>query len=218
MVSPPTVNSIEQLAAHSPSLESIELNFVISTAPQSSAWYLDFGATHHVTGNSNLFYTLQHTTGNNLCSAGGHGHSVSRIGDVHFRFPEGNTKAIPGVMYSPTIQKNLLSVGFIADQNHSLEFTSEGCYIRRRDTKDLIAFVSHENGHGLYRLHGETLLHSGKANSISIEGITKSDLWHKQLGHFHRKGIVCMIKVAVVSGLPNMQVSDRPCICCLKGK
>jgi hypothetical protein len=181
---------------------------VVSSTTQSSAWYLDSGATHHVTGNSQLFHMLHHTAGSNLRSAGGHGHTVSGIGDVHFQFPNGKVTAIPGVMYSPTIQKNLLSVGFITDQNHSLEFTSEGCYIRRRDTKDIIAFASREDGRGLYQLHGDTLSHSGEANLVDSGDNTKTDLWHRRLGYYHREGILRMISSVAVLGLPPLRIPD----------
>jgi hypothetical protein len=59
-----------------------------------------------------------------------------------FNFWGGDVKSIPKVMFSPSIKKNLLSVGFIADQNHRLEFVSEGSYIRDRNTNELVAFAS----------------------------------------------------------------------------
>jgi hypothetical protein len=94
---------------------SIELNNIESSTAQTCAWYLDSGATLHVSGNSNIYHSLRHTSGNNLRSAGGHGHSVTGNGNVHFQFPSGDVKSIPEVMYSPSIKKNLLFIGFIAD-------------------------------------------------------------------------------------------------------
>jgi hypothetical protein len=122
---PPFGDTTNQL----PSIGYIKLNSIISFTTQSSAWYLNSSTTHHITGNSQLFYTLHYTFGNNLHSVGGHSHTISSIGCIHFRFPDGNMKTIPRIMYSPTIQKNLLLVGFIANQNHGLEFTFERCYI-----------------------------------------------------------------------------------------
>jgi hypothetical protein len=96
------------------------MNSIVSFATQSSTWYSDSSAIHHIIGNSQIFNTLHHTSDSNLRSTGSHNDTISSIGNIHFRFPNGNVKTILGIMYSPTIQKNLFSVDFIVDQNHSL--------------------------------------------------------------------------------------------------
>jgi hypothetical protein len=77
------------------SFDPIELNSVESSTVPSSTWYLDSGGTHHVSGNPNIFQSLRHTSRNNLQSAGGHGHSVTGIGHVHFQFLMDTSKVYP---------------------------------------------------------------------------------------------------------------------------
>jgi hypothetical protein len=67
-------------------LSEIELNLVENLSTPQSAWYLDSGATYHVSGKWDVFHVMKNSFGNNLRSAGGQGHSITGVGDVHFQF------------------------------------------------------------------------------------------------------------------------------------
>jgi hypothetical protein len=71
------------------------------------------------------------------------------MGNVNIQFFDGVVKNIP-----PTTQKKLLSVGFIVDQNHSIEFLSKGCFLGNCYTRELVAFDERENGKDLYQFQG----------------------------------------------------------------
>ena len=102
----------------------IELN-LIESPPENSAWYLDSGATHHVSGNPASFSSIRPISGAQVRSAGGHSHSVTGVGDVDFQMLSGAIKSIPHVLYTPGITKNLLSVGSLTDKRKTLVFKSQ---------------------------------------------------------------------------------------------
>jgi transposase InsO family protein len=193
-----------------------ELN-LIGDSVHNSAWYLDSGATYHISGNATVFSDLEQRQCSGVKSAGGQGHDVLGIGNVSVLFPEGTIRTIPQVLYSPSIQKNLLSIGSITDNNHSVEFLSEGCYIRNRFTKETIAYAPREGNRGLYRLDGATVTQP-EVNMVTMEKPTQFDVWHHRLGHFHKEGLHRMIRNRAVNGLPSMQLPDRPCATCFQGK
>ena len=63
----------------------VELNLV-ETPQQTSSWYLDSGATHHVSGDPSVFSSLHQTSGSQVRSAGGQNHTVTGVGNVDVRF------------------------------------------------------------------------------------------------------------------------------------
>jgi hypothetical protein len=58
-----------------------EVNNVESKSA-SPSWYLDSGATNHVSGDSKLFSSLTAKQGTKITSAGRQGHDVIGIGNV----------------------------------------------------------------------------------------------------------------------------------------
>jgi hypothetical protein len=107
----------------------VELNLVESPLPLPSLWYLDSRAIHHVSEKTIIFSTMQHMNNNNLRLTNGQEHGVVSIGNVNIQCFDGVVKNIPHVLHSPAIQNNFLSIGFIVDQNHSIEFFSKGCFV-----------------------------------------------------------------------------------------
>jgi hypothetical protein len=173
------------------------------TAP----WYLDSGASHHVSGDSVVFSSLAASSGTKITSAGGHAHDVTGMGNVAIRFPTGEIHKVTHILYSPGITKNLLSVGFLAEKGFSLEFKSHACYIRDSIGK-VIAVAERNPRNGLYQLHGETITHCSEVLSCTTSHSPLVMKWHKRLGHFHVQGIRRMIQARLVTGLSKMTLSD----------
>ena len=77
----------------------VELNLV-ETPQQTSSWYLDSGATHHVSGDPLVFSSLQQTSGSQVRSAGGQNHTVTGVGNIDVRFLSEKIN-ISSVLYTP---------------------------------------------------------------------------------------------------------------------
>ena len=129
----------------------VELN-MLEVPQSSSSWYLDSCATHHVSGDPNVFSSISPTSGYQIRSAGGHSHDVIGVENVDIQSLFGEIKTISSVLYTPGITKNLLSVGSLTDQQNTLVFNSIGCFVFDRVTSRIEAFAHRENGKGLYRL------------------------------------------------------------------
>ena len=192
----------------------VELNLLETPQPTTS-WYLDSGATHHVSGEQSAFSSISQTSGSQVRSAGGHSHSVAGIGNVELQFSNGEIKSIGSVLYTPGITKNLLSVGALTDQNKTLVFRSEGCFIINNSNLAVEALALRENNHGLYRLSGS---HQSRDPEVNLLHHSQAELWHKRLGHFHTKGIQRMANYKAVKGLPQLHFSRQTCTGCQLGK
>ena len=189
----------------------VELN-LCEQPSQTPSWYLDSGATHHVSGDSSAFSSIQPTSGNQVRSAGGQSHQVTGIGNADIQLSSGAIKSVSSVLYTPGITKNLISVGTLADQHKTLIFRSHGCFIIDNATSQVELFAPRENGHGLYRLPGSRISQSPEAHLLSSN--SQAMLWHKRLGHFHTKGLQRMTHFEAVRGLPPLQFSRHTCTGC----
>ena len=196
----------------------VELN-LLETPQSNTAWYLDSGATHHVSGDSNVFSELHATSGAQVRSAGGHNQSVAGVGDVHFQSSSGAIKKFPSVLYTPGITKNRLSVGSLTDQNKTLVFKSRHCFIVDNATQGIDAIATREKSRGLYRLQTgcESLCHT-EPTIYTVRLQSHANLWHKRLGHFNSKGLQRMLASGAVRGLPPLRFTEKICHSCQLGK
>jgi hypothetical protein len=80
----------------------------LDSNPTSSSWYLDSRASNYISGDKSVFSSLSSSSGTKVTSAGGHGHSVTGIGSIAIRLPNGEIQKVSYVLYSPGIMKNLL--------------------------------------------------------------------------------------------------------------
>jgi hypothetical protein len=182
------------------------------------AWYLDSGTSNHITGDKSVFSSLQNSQGQKVRSAGGHGHDVTGVGNVAIQLPSGEIQSINHVLYSPSICKNLLSIGFLTDKKMSLDFHDSECLIRNQHGT-IIARAVREAGSRLYRLVGQTIHYCTEilvCNVISHDNTVT--LWHKRLGHFHHQGMRRMMQTGAVKGLPNVRIGNFSCSSCIQGK
>ena len=69
----------------------VELN-MLEVPQSSSSWYLDSGATHHVSGDPNVFSSISPTSESQIRSAGGQSHDVIGIGNVDIQGLSGEIK------------------------------------------------------------------------------------------------------------------------------
>ena len=103
---------------------------IADSSPLPKQWYLDSGASNHVLGEPSVFSSLSPRSGTYITSAGGHSHDVTGVGNVVIRLPTGEMQQISHVLYSPSITKNLISIGFLADKGFTLEFRKALCLIK----------------------------------------------------------------------------------------
>ena len=129
---------------------------MMETNHSNMPWFLDSGASHHVSSEREIFTSLRASSGTRITTTGGQGYNVMGIGNVAIKLPYGVIQKIEHVLYSPGIVKNILSVGFLAARGMSLEFREQN-YVIRNTIGTTIATPSRESDSGLYRLSCENL-------------------------------------------------------------
>ena len=126
--------------------------------PTDEGWYLDSGATHHLTNNmANMHIREQFSGSDQLIIGNGQGLNITHIGDAFLNFKSSNDKhkhtsiALKDILLVPSITKNLLSISkLIADNNLSVEFL-RNIYVVKDTLKGQI-LIQGLAERGLYRL------------------------------------------------------------------
>lgn len=159
-----------------PAQPLFEKNIAQTSGPShSSEWFLDSGATHHVTHDLNNlskympyegFDALQigDGTGMKICNIGSSSLSISNC-----------TFFLNDILHVPSFSKNLLSLSkLLCDNSLLIEFYSTSCIIKERHTLRVLLQATIVNG--LY------MLPSYSPQAFFGERVS-ADLWHKRLGH-----------------------------------
>jgi len=99
-------------------------NFALSIeTDDSNAWFVDYGASIHISCNKDWFENYHETNnGANIYLRDDRSHQLKGYGDAYVTLPNGCVKQIQNVMYVSSIKKNLISVSTITDKDLKVEF------------------------------------------------------------------------------------------------
>jgi hypothetical protein len=104
-----------------------ELDFSLISCMASSAlgsmWYLDSGASFHMTGDKEIFSDLEERDIKMHIEMGDNGrYSATRIGTITFQRESGKPFQLKYVMHVPSLKKNLVSVAMLEDRGYDVVF------------------------------------------------------------------------------------------------
>eukprot|EP00253_Pinus_taeda_P003072 PITA_03072 len=170
-----------------------ELDFLLITCLVSSVmgsvWFLDSGASFHMTGDRDLFFDLDEKDLGVHIEMGDDGrYSATGIGTISFERESGKPFVLKEVMHVPGLKKNLISVAMLEDKGYDVVF-GEGKAILCRMACKAEGVVSWDDG----------------------------ELWHRRFGHLHHGTLKILQQIS--TGLPKgtLAQSDQ-CKGCILGK
>jgi hypothetical protein len=121
---------------------------------------------------------LKTTTNTTITTANNEIVVAEGVGDVHIQFGDGTSGTIRNVLFIPGFGKNLLSIGTLTQAGYTITYTGKHAEIRQNGSNELIARARLENG--LYKIQSQAC---NEYASIAHETASKTDLWHRRLGH-----------------------------------
>uniref|UniRef100_A0A803Q8Y1 CCHC-type domain-containing protein n=1 Tax=Cannabis sativa TaxID=3483 RepID=A0A803Q8Y1_CANSA len=143
-------NSSNETNAENPQANLVETP---STSDISGAWFLDTGATHHMTTNShNLQNPMDYKGKAKVVVGNGNSMPIFRIGSnsISSNLPN-QFLILKDILHVPNATKNLLSISqFTKDNNFTLEFNDVCCLIKDKTTRQVLLKGTLNNG--LYKL------------------------------------------------------------------
>jgi gag-polypeptide of LTR copia-type/GAG-pre-integrase domain len=148
--------------------------FNTTSSTPNERWFLDSGASHHVTSDLNNLTSFHAYDGQDCLQVGNGSHlPIHNLGHCSLSSSNGSLD-LNGVLHVPHITKNLISISKLTqDNNVILEFHPLFCIVKDRHTKQPLLRAQQTNG--VYHLYSSPQDSIGERVSTTI--------WHKRLGH-----------------------------------
>lgn len=145
---------------------------------QSDCWYLDSGASAHMTSNIDILCDVKKTTPNTVTVADNRHLKIEAIGNARMTLKVesgGNPIKVTNVLVVPELCANLLSVSKLTEKGLRVVFDGKCCWITEPDNK-LVGTASAING--MYKLDVVLphVAYTAKSENSQL-------LWHRRLGH-----------------------------------
>ena len=175
-------------------------------------WYLDNGASNHMSGNRLFFYELDEMITGKVRFGDDSRIDIMGKGSIRFIVRGGEKKVLRNVYYIPALRSNIVSLG---------QATEVGCEVCMKD-----------NQLSLYDRDGQLMVRSTRAKNrlykvtlqvdliqcLQVKGLGDSTLWHTRLGHISKDTMRLMVRKELVNGVPDIDHSSETCVSCLKAK
>jgi hypothetical protein len=178
-------------------------------------WYIDSGASSHITGIREHFSDLRDTEVRIDISLGDNRIvTVAGIGTVSFRRENLPPISFIDVLFVPGMKKNLISVSTLQDRGLEVLFRGTEVLIYPQGSAMDVGQVIGVREGELYRLLFQPLL-ALVASSDSNGQLC--ELWHRRMAHLHHGALGALREV--VTGVPQISIEHQDvCRGCALGK
>ncbi|KAG7583121.1 GAG-pre-integrase domain [Arabidopsis suecica] len=175
-------------------------------------WYLDNGASNHMTGDKRYFDQLDETITGKVRFGDDSRINIKGKGTIAFTDSNGKSRIMTEVYFIPDLRSNIISLG---------QATESGCDIRMKgglltmlDPDGKLLVEAERSKNRLYKVR------MGLKNRESLYLTTKSDSdrWHARMGHINFATLQNMISRGLVQGVPTFTIQKEICSSCLLGK
>ena len=153
-----------------------------SSQDKSQLWYIDSGATEHMTSNKSLFVNyVRYPQPTEIFLGDDRAIKALGEGKVRLEFHDGSnvrTMGLHNVLYVPDIAKNLVPVSTMTQKGAEVLFENDNCYVTKDGKTMNIGRLINNN---LYVINTEPDCANIASSKASLE------VWHCRYGHINYK-------------------------------
>jgi hypothetical protein len=185
----------------------------LSASSNSDAWYIDSGATTHMTNRKVWLDNYSDCGSKEIRIANGDKLHGFGQGNVVKTSDNSECGVINHITYVPKLSTNLLSVITMVRRGMIVNFSSKGCQIFSESNCNIEGDVlaSTLEIDGMYRLCLEReIAHVTVERQMQV-------LWHKRLGHLSLNGMK-QLREEIAKHLDFSDQYIQPCVSCIQGK
>ena len=175
-------------------------------------WYLDNGASNHMTGDRRYFSKIDNTITGKVRFGYDSRIDIKGKGTIAFTDMNGDARKMTDVYFIPDLKSNIITLG---------QATEAGCDIRLRGEE----LTMHDQ-------HGKLLVKEKRSRNrlykvymgiwsnarLYLSSSTETNRWHSRLGHINLESLKGMIQKELVLGLTNITIEKEVCGSCFLGK
>lgn len=178
----------------------------------SDRWYLDTGASNHMTGSLEKFTELDKSIFGAVKFGDGSIVEIAGRGTVLVSARNGGHRGLTDVYYIPKLRSNIISLGQM-EEHGCLIVLKEG-FLRVFDRDRQLLMKVPRNMNRLYTIS----LKMSRPVCLLASVADKAWLWHARFGHLNFEALKLLAQQNMVRGLPLVNHVGQVCDGCLIGK
>lgn len=179
---------------------------------EENVWYLDNGASNHMTGNRNYFKTINESITGKVRFGDDSRVDIKGKGSILFVSKNGEKKILAEVYYIPDLKSNIISLGQATKSGCAVKMKED--YLTLHDKEGNLITKANRSKNRLYKVIMEIV----DSRCLQLEVASDSNKWHARLGHIGVDSMRSMVKKKLVVGIPEIEVERETCASCLMGK
>ena len=166
-------------------------------------WYLDTGATNHMTGRREFFSNLDKSSTGSMKFGDNSRIQIRGKGEIEVNQGDGSILCLGNVLFVPKLEANILSLGRLDEEGYQM-IMGEGKLTIFNPNGQLFAEV-HRSSRRLYLLK----LSIVDQCLITTKNTTEEWLWHSRFGHLNFYTLQEMSRKKSVEGLPPFVIPRK---------
>lgn len=179
---------------------------------QSKMWYLDCGASNHMTGDREKFQTLDKNIRGMVKFGDESKVKIEGKGTIVFQCKNGKERSLKDVYYIPDLCSNIISLGQLSEGGDEIKIKEPFLWVHDKGGKLLMKVKKSPNR--LYKIELKDV--SSKCCMVELSDPTW--LWHTRLGHVNFGSLKIMTEKGLIQGPPKTMIPSKPCEGYLVGK
>ena len=191
-------------------------SFVCAAQCDNESWYVDNGATSHITNCYNFFKSFEKfSTVHTVTAANGETTEAVGKGTVEVEVEVSGKRSqlsLEDVWYVPKIQKNLLSVLAAHDKNTNSTFISTPTICNFKIGEEVALVGTRARYGGLFKLKMRSIKQA-EVNAVSQGDLLQ--LYHERFGHQNKRHVKALIHKHLDV---NVKLDSEVCEGCIYGK
>lgn len=179
---------------------------------ESQVWYLDNGASNHMTGQRGKFKELDEGITGRVKFGDGSTVNIEGKGTVAFQCKNGEERLLKEVYFIPNLCNNIISLGQLSEAGNKVVLEGDFLWVYENGGRLLMKVKRTENR--LYKIS----LEESKPSCLLTKLEENTWLWHARLGHVNFRALELMSREKMAHGIPEMIQPLRKCEGCLMSK
>ncbi|KAG7598736.1 Integrase catalytic core [Arabidopsis suecica] len=175
-------------------------------------WYLDNGASNHMTGDRRYFDKLDDSVTGKVRFGDDSRIDIKGKGTIAFVDLNGTPRSMTDVYYIPDLKSNIVSLGQATEAGCDIRL--KGGYLTMHDREGRLLVRAERSKNRLYKVQMKL-----KDNAcLYLTTLSETSKWHARMGHVNLATLKTMIDKELVQGAPNITLEKEICSSCLLGK
>ena len=190
-----------------------ELHFTSENESSEDLWYLDNGASNHMTGDLEKFQTLDREITGRVRFGDGSTVEIRGKGTILFQCKTGDQWALTEVFFIPKLKSNLINLGQLTKTGHRIVLDDDVLEVLEKNPFRMIMKVDRTQNR-MYKIQLAVATPVCFLANVSDQAW----LWHGRLGHVNFHSVKLLPEKGLVEGVPAIEHPYQICRNCLVAK